>query len=72
MVVEVWDHDRFTSDDLLGTVRFPLTDAFQLPADKVCEPLGVCIVRAACPLPDILVHKLLLARCCIAAHRLFI
>ena len=35
MVVQVWDHDRFTSDDLLGTVRFPMTDAFHLPPDKV-------------------------------------
>jgi hypothetical protein len=35
LVVQVWDFDRFSGDDLLGTVRVPMTEAFRVVPDRV-------------------------------------
>lgn len=44
LVVQVWDWDRFSDDDMLGTLRVSLTDAFQVPPKQVWAALcSVCV-----------------------------
>lgn len=38
IMVEVWDYDRLSANQLIGTARVSMNAAFMLPHDKVREP----------------------------------